>query len=93
MSVQQRQSTSTEFTGFLPREVLCTVIAQKDYSWMVDLDYIHVLWRNLSCEQNVLKAGILAREVCFMLQSNAAEATGTMQVIAGQSPEQSEPHA
>src|SRR5215468_5112621 len=49
------------------------------HSWMFDLDYIHILLRNLSCEQNTYKAGILAREVCFMLQSNAGEATGPVQ--------------
>ena len=54
-------------------------------SWMFDLDYIHMLLRNLSCEQNVHKAGILAREICSMLESNAAEATRTAQVIARQS--------
>ena len=84
MSVQSRQSTATEFSGFLSREALCRVLSRV-HSWMFDLDNIHVLLRNLSCERNVHKAGILAREVSFMLQSNAEEATRTSQRIASQS--------
>jgi hypothetical protein len=42
---------------------------------MFDLDYIHILPRNLYREQNVHKAHMIAHEIRLILESSVADAT------------------
>lgn len=44
---------------------------------MFELDQIHSLLRKLSKEENPFKARLLAREICWILESNAMESIDT----------------
>jgi hypothetical protein len=48
---------------------------------MFDLDQLHSLLRKLSAEQNVFRAQLLAREISWLLESNAMENIDTESVI------------
>ena len=48
---------------------------------MYELDQIHSLLRKLSAEENVYRAGLLAREISWILQSNATENIDTESFI------------
>jgi len=60
---------------------------------MFDLDQLHSLLRKLSSEENVFRAHLLAREISWILESNAIENIDTESVIDRRPQGPSEAHA
>jgi len=68
------------------------VISYTKGAAMFDLDQIHSLLRKLSSEENVFRARLLAREISWIVQSNAVENIDTESVIDRQPQRPSEAH-